>query len=56
MPLIPLIILGLVFLVGVVALAIGHKGWSWGSVAAAWLVLQSDVMISITESGVSVMG
>jgi len=39
MPLIPLIILGLVFLVGVVALAIGHKGWSWGSVAAAWLVL-----------------
>jgi hypothetical protein len=39
MQLIPLIILGLVFLVGAVALAIGHKGWSWGSVAAAWLVL-----------------
>lgn len=39
MPLIPLIILGLVFLVGAVALAIGHKGWHWATVAAAWLVL-----------------
>ena len=39
MQLIPLIILGLVFLVGAIALGIGHKGWSWGSVAAAWLVL-----------------
>lgn len=39
MPLIPLIILGLVFLVGAVALAIGHKGWHWATVVSAWLVL-----------------
>ena len=43
MPLIPLIILGVVFLVGAVALAIGHKGWHWATVAAAWLVLLTAV-------------
>jgi hypothetical protein len=43
MPLIPLIILGLLFLVGAIALGIGHKGWSWGTVAAAWLVLLTSV-------------
>ncbi|RLS32260.1 MAG: hypothetical protein DWH79_07630 [Planctomycetota bacterium] len=43
MPLIPLIIIAVLFLVGAIALAIGHKGWSWGTVAAAWLVLLSAV-------------
>jgi hypothetical protein len=43
MPLIPLIILGLLFLVGAIALGIGHKGWSWGTIAAAWLVLLTSV-------------
>ncbi len=43
MPLIPLIILGILFLVGAIALGIGHKGWSWGTVAAAWLVLLTSV-------------
>lgn len=41
MPLIPLILLGLVFLAGAVSLAIGHKGWHWATVTAAWLVLLS---------------
>lgn len=41
MSLIPLILLGLVFLAGAVALAIGHKGWHWATVTAAWLVLLS---------------
>jgi hypothetical protein len=43
MPLIPLIVLGLLFLVGAIALGIGHKGWSWGTIAAAWLVLLTSV-------------
>ncbi len=43
MPLIPLIILGLLFLVGAIALGVGHKGWSWGTIAAAWLVLLTSV-------------
>lgn len=41
MPLIPLILLGLVFLAGAIALAVGHKGWHWATVTAAWLVLLS---------------
>lgn len=43
MPLVPLIILALVFLVGAVALAIGHKGWHWATVTAAWLVLLTSI-------------
>lgn len=42
-PLIPLIILGLLFLAGAIALGIGHKGWSWGTITAAWLVLLTSV-------------
>jgi len=43
MPFIPLVILVLVFLVGAVALAIGHKGWHWATVTAAWLVLVTAI-------------
>lgn len=43
MPLVPLIILALVFLVGAIALAIGHKGWHWATVTAAWLVLLTSI-------------
>jgi len=41
MTLILLAIVGVVFLLGAVALGIGHKGWNWGTVAAGWLVLLS---------------
>jgi hypothetical protein len=34
-----LAVIGLVALVGLVAIAIGNKGWSWGTVAAAILLL-----------------
>jgi len=34
-----LAVIGLVLLLGLVAIAIGHKGWSWGTVAAAILLL-----------------
>lgn len=43
MLLVPLIILGIVFLVGAIALGIGHKGWNWGTLAAAWLILLTSV-------------
>ena len=39
MTLIPLILLAVIFLLGAVTLGIGHRGWNWGTVAAAWLVL-----------------
>jgi hypothetical protein len=38
-----LAILGIVLLVGLVALGIGHKGWSWGTVAFAFLAIFSAV-------------
>lgn len=41
MTLILLAIVGIVFLLGAIALGIGHKGWNWGTVAAGWLVLLS---------------
>ncbi len=41
MTLILLAIVGVVFLLGAIALGIGHKGWNWGTVAAGWLVLLS---------------
>jgi len=41
MTLILLAIVGVVFLMGAIALGIGHKGWNWGTVAAGWLVLLS---------------
>lgn len=34
-----LAVIGLVVLLGIVAIAIGNKGWSWGTVAAAILLL-----------------
>lgn len=34
-----LAILGIVLLTGLVAFGIGHKGWSWGSVAFAFLAV-----------------
>jgi hypothetical protein len=34
-----LAVIGLVLLLGIVAIAIGNKGWSWGTVAAAILLL-----------------
>jgi len=36
-----LAVIGLVLLLGLVAIAIGNKGWSWGTVAAAILLLLS---------------
>ena len=39
MTLIPVILLAVIFLLGAVTLGIGHRGWNWGTVAAAWLVL-----------------
>lgn len=36
-----LAVIGLVALVGIVAIAVGNKGWSWGTVAAAILLLLS---------------
>jgi hypothetical protein len=41
MEVIPLALLGIVVLVGLVALGVGHKGWSWGTIAAGVLVLLS---------------
>jgi len=41
MDVILLVLVGVFLLVGAVTLGIGHKGWSWGTVAAAWLVLLS---------------
>lgn len=38
-----LAILGIVLLVGLVAFGIGHKGWSWGTVAFAFLAVFSAV-------------
>lgn len=38
-----LAILGIVLLIGLVALGIGHKGWSWGTVAFAFLAVFSAV-------------
>lgn len=38
-----LAILGIVLLIGLVAFGIGHKGWSWGSVAFAFLVVFAAV-------------
>ena len=43
MLLVPLIILALLFLVGAIALGIGHKGWNWGTIVAAWLILLTSV-------------
>ena len=43
MRLVPLIILALLFLVGAIALGIGHKGWNWGTIVAAWLILLTSV-------------
>lgn len=43
MLLVPLIILTLLFLVGAIALGIGHKGWNWGTIVAAWLILLTSV-------------
>jgi len=34
-----LVVVGLVALVGIVAIAVGNRGWSWGTVAAAILLL-----------------
>jgi hypothetical protein len=39
MEVVPLAIIGLVALLGLVAIAVGNKGWSWGTVAAAILLL-----------------
>lgn len=36
-----LALVGVFLLAGAVTLGIGHKGWSWGTVVAAWLVLLS---------------
>lgn len=38
-----LAILGIVLLIGLVALGIGHKGWSWGTVAFGFLALFAAV-------------
>jgi FtsZ-binding cell division protein ZapB len=39
MDVVPLAVIGLVALGGLVAIAVGHKGWSWGTVVAAALLL-----------------
>ena len=39
MTLIPVILLAVIFLLGAVTLGIGHRGWNWGTVAAAILLL-----------------
>ena len=39
MEIVLLAVIGLVLLLGVVALAVGNKGWSWGTVAAGVLLL-----------------
>jgi hypothetical protein len=39
MEIVPLAVIGLVALMGLVAIAVGHKGWSWGTVVAAVLLL-----------------
>jgi len=39
MDIVLLAVIGLIALVGVVAIAVGHKGWSWGTVVAAVLLL-----------------
>jgi hypothetical protein len=39
MEIVLLAVIGLVLLLGIVTIAIGNKGWSWGTVAAAILVL-----------------
>lgn len=41
MEIIPLALLGIIILAGLVAFGVGHKGWSWGTIAAAILVLLS---------------
>jgi len=39
MEVVVLAVIGLVVLGGIVAFAVGHKGWSWGTIAAAILLL-----------------
>ena len=39
MDIVLLAVIGLIALVGLVAIAVGHKGWSWGTVVAAVLLL-----------------
>lgn len=39
MDLVLLAVIGLVLLLGLVAIGVGNKGWSWGTVAAAVLLL-----------------
>lgn len=41
MEIVPLVLLGIVVLAGLVTLGLGHKGWSWGTLAASVLVLLS---------------
>jgi hypothetical protein len=41
MEIIPLALLGIVVVAGLVTLGVGHKGWSWGTLAASILVLFS---------------
>ena len=41
MDLVLLAVIGLVLLLGLVAIGVGNKGWSWGTVAAAVLLLMA---------------
>ena len=43
MPLVLLALIAVVFLTGVVTLAMGSKGWHWGTIAGAWMVLLAAV-------------
>ncbi len=43
MPLVLLALIAVVFLTGVVTLAMGSKGWHWGTIVGAWLVLLAAV-------------
>lgn len=43
MYIVPLALLGIVLLIGLVAFGIGHKGWSWGTVAFSFLAVFAAV-------------